>query len=106
METRAHDRVNKREFIARVARSSGYPISVVSVVYESLFEELTEAVRDGEDVVLTGLGRFYRQDHKGHKVRFGRNDISDYCVLKFSASRSVNRRLGAPVVDGDLADVS
>lgn len=86
-------RVNKREFISRIAVSSGHPIRVVSDVYESFFGELTAAVARGEIVVLTGLGRFYRQAHKGHKVRFGKKAVDDYAVLKFSASRSVNRRL-------------
>ncbi|MDH2391585.1 HU family DNA-binding protein [Streptomyces sp. HNM0663] len=87
-------RVSKREFISRVATRSGSPVRVVSKVYESLLGELTGAVSCGETVVLTGFGRFYRQDHKGHKVRFGKSNVGDYVVLKFSASSSFNRRLG------------
>ncbi|WP_424863088.1 HU family DNA-binding protein [Streptomyces sp. MMS24-I29] len=93
MGTAEHSRISKREFISRVAVRSGLPVKVVGEVYEALFGELTCAVSDGETVVLTGFGRFYRQDHKGHKVRFGKRDVGDYRVLKFSASRSVNRRL-------------
>ncbi|WP_327357869.1 HU family DNA-binding protein [Streptomyces sp. NBC_01304] len=94
METTTNPRVSKREFISRVAARSGLPARVVNNVYESLLSELTGAVSCGETVVLTSFGRFYRQDHKGHKVRFGKSDIDDYVVLKFSASSSVNRRLG------------
>jgi nucleoid DNA-binding protein len=86
-------RISKREFISLVASRSGQPIRVVSEVYESLIGELTEAVRRGDTVVLTGFGRFTRQLHKGHKVRFGKKDVDGYSVLKFSASRSINRRL-------------
>lgn len=93
MESRAQPRISKREFISRVASRSGTTVRSVSDVYEALFGELTEAVAGGETVVLTGFGRFYRQDHKGHKVRFGKEDVDDYSVLKFSASRSLNRRL-------------
>ncbi|MFI9629310.1 HU family DNA-binding protein [Streptomyces sp. NPDC052042] len=93
METAEHSRVSKREFISRVAVRSGLPVKVVGAVYTALFSELRCAVGDGETVVLTGFGRFYRQAHKGHKVRFGKQDVGDYPVLKFSASRSVNRRL-------------
>ncbi|MFD9867500.1 hypothetical protein ACFXI8_23745 [Streptomyces niveus] len=64
-------------------------------VYRSLLGELTDAVNSGEVVVLTSFGRFYRQDHKGHKVRFGKSNVDAYVVLKFSASSSFNRRLGA-----------
>jgi nucleoid DNA-binding protein len=97
MGTTEHSRISKREFISRVAVRGDFPIRVVSEVYEALLGELTDAAGRGETVVLTGFGRFYRQAHKGHKVRFGKDDVDDYLVLKFSASRSVNRRLD---VDG------
>lgn len=93
MGTTVRPRISKREFISRVATRSGLSIRVVSKAYEALFGELTDAASRGETVVLTSFGRFYRQDHKGHKVRFGKNDVDDYSVLKFSASRSINRRL-------------
>lgn len=86
-------RVSKRRFISRVASRSGQPIRVVNLVYESILDELMAAVCGGENVVLTGFGRFYRQAHKGHKVRFGKNAVGDYPVLKFSASRSMNQLL-------------
>ena len=70
METTTNPRVSKREFISRVATRSELPVRVVNKVYESLLGELTGAVSCGETVVLTSFGRFYRQDHKGHKVRF------------------------------------
>lgn len=95
-------RISKREFISRVAVRSGLTVRVVSDVYEALFGELGDAVASGETVVLTGFGRFYRQAHKGHKVRFGKVDVDDYHVLKFSASRTINRQLddeAAPLSD-------
>ncbi|MFD4574247.1 HU family DNA-binding protein [Streptomyces sp. NPDC058417] len=110
METTTNPRVSKREFISRVATRSELPVRVVNKVYESLLSELTGAVSCGEAVVLTGFGRFYRQDHKGHKVRFGKSDVDDYVVLKFSASSSFNRRLGsdgseiAPATYGMIED--
>lgn len=91
-------RISKREFISRIAVRSGLPVRMVSEVYEALFGELGDAVACGETVVLTGFGRFYRQAHKGHKVRFGKDDVDDYQVLKFSASRTINRQL-----DGDAS---
>ncbi|WP_405814488.1 HU family DNA-binding protein [Streptomyces sp. NBC_01390] len=94
METTTNPRVSKRKFISRVATRSGLPVRTVKKVYESLLGELTGAASCGETVVLTGFGRFYRQDHKGHKVRFGQSDVDDYAVLKFSASSTLNRRLG------------
>lgn len=93
MATAERPRIGKREFISRVAARSDLPVRVVSEIYEVLFGELTNAISSGETVVLTGFGRFYLQAHKGHKVRFGKDDVDDYPVLKFSASRSANRRL-------------
>lgn len=101
MTSTQQERVSKREFISRVAARSGRPIKTVSLIYEALFDELTESVSGGESVVLTGIGRFYRQDHKGHKVRFGKEDVDDYSVLKFSASRSINRRMADEDLCGD-----
>lgn len=86
-------RISKREFISRVAVRSGLTVRMVNDVYEALFGELSDALASGETVVLTGFGRFYRQAHKGHKVRFGKADVDDYHVLKFSASRTINRQL-------------
>ena len=112
MTTTDQSRISKRKFISRVATRSGVPVQRVNEVYEAILAEVTEAARAGEDVVLTGFGRFYRQDHKGHKVRFGKDDVSAYPVLKFSASWSVNRKLGSdeasvpPPPDLALAAVS
>lgn len=100
--TDQRQRISKREFISRVAAGSGWPIKTVASVYEGIFGELMDAVSQGETVVLTGFGRFYHQAHKGHKVRFGQSEVDDYSVLKFSASRSVNRQLEAgPGLDGE-----
>ena len=54
MKTTVHPRISKRGFISKVAGRSGQPIRVVSEVYESLIAELTDAVRRGDTVVLTG----------------------------------------------------
>lgn len=86
-------RVSKRDFISRVAARTDLPIRLVSTVYEGLLDELRDLVRARSTVVLTGFGRFYLQEHKGHKVRFGKSAVNDYSVLKFSASRSMNREL-------------
>lgn len=89
------DRVNKREFIARVSARTGWPVKVVASVYEGIVGEIIESVCSDEYVVLSGFGQFYRQMHKGHKVSFGRAAVDDYAVLKFSASRVVKRMLAA-----------
>lgn len=88
-------RVSKREFVQRVARRGNLPLRVTQQAYDALIEELIDLVSKGNKVTLTGFGKFYPQEHKGHRVRFGDGDgsseIDDYTVLKFSATRAVNR---------------
>lgn len=110
-ETTEPQRVNKREFIARVATRSGQPRSMTSQVYEAVIEELSESIVErGEMVVLTGFGRFFTRRHKGHRVRFGKDSVDDYLVVKFAPSRSMKRLVNDPTSDeepeDDGADVS
>lgn len=107
METETTARVNKREFISRVANRSALPLRTVGRVYDSLLGELTDSVLAGESVVLTGFGKFYLQNHKGHRVRFGAEGVEDYRVLKFSASPGLNKRLGSRVgIDGMIDGIT
>lgn len=86
-------RVSKREFLARVATRSDIPARTVIRVYEAILDELKDTVRGGSTLMLTGFGKFYRQKHKGHRVQFSKTGdaIDHYWVLKFSATRSVNK---------------
>ena len=90
-------RVSKRQYVSRIAKRAGVPVRVASAVYEAAIEELLEIVGNGDRLTLTGFGKFYPQEHKGHRVQFADNEdavIDDYAVLKFSATREVNRRIG------------
>lgn len=89
-------RVSKREFLARVSAESEIPLRTVNAVYDSILDELLETMRRGNQLMLTGFGKFYPQAHKGHRVQFAGGDaraIDDYFVLKFSATRAVNKSL-------------
>lgn len=92
-------RVTKKEFLTAVARRTGMPAKAVNEVYAAMTEELLDTVSSGRDLLLTGFGRFYARTHAGHSVQFagGKNGepavIEPYKVLKFSASREVNRGL-------------
>lgn len=89
------DRITKRQFIAMVARQAKVPVKVAEAVYEAIIELLLSNVRVGRSITLSGFGRFYGQKHKGHSVQFGseQSEIKDYSVLKFSATRAVNKSL-------------
>ena len=92
-------RVNKREFVSKVAARADLSTKTVAVAYEAFVDELLEIVGRGDRLLLTGFGKFYPQLHKGHRVQFAQREsagsIDDYAVLKFSAARDVNRRLEA-----------
>ncbi|MET0886381.1 MAG: HU family DNA-binding protein, partial [Mycetocola sp.] len=91
-------RVNKREYVARVARRAGVPVKVANLVYEAAIEELLATLASGDKLTLTGFGKFYPQVHKGHRVqtKIGRQGeevpvepdveamVEDYAVVKFS----------------------
>lgn len=89
----AGERVNKNEFLASVAARSGLPVRTVSLVYKEIVAELMDIVLRGDRLMLTGLGSFYRQKHKGHFVQFANDGkgkkIKDYMVLKFSSTVNV-----------------
>lgn len=95
MTEKEQQRVSKREFLAQVASRSGIPLRTVNLVYENILDELMEITTRGDQLMLTGFGKFYPQAHKGHRVQFADSAgaIDDYAVLKFSATRSVNKAL-------------
>lgn len=96
-------RVSKREFVQRAARRGGIPHATMQKAYDSIVAELLDLVGKGNRVTLTGFGRFYPQPHKGHtvqtKIRKDKSgpgeskQVDDYVVLKFSATRDVNKMI-------------
>ncbi|WP_311245261.1 MULTISPECIES: HU family DNA-binding protein [unclassified Microbacterium] len=93
----AEKRVSKREFIQRFARRGGVSPNIAQKAYQALIDELLDLVAQGNTVTLTNFGKFYPQTHKGHRVQFAKDDaggeVKDYTVLKFSATREVNRHI-------------
>ena len=91
------NRVSKREFVQRFARRGGISVQTAQTAYTAMIDELLDLVGKGNTVTLTNVGKFYPQTHKGHRVQFAKDDsdaeVNDYTVLKFSATREVNRRV-------------
>ncbi len=93
------NRMSKRQFVSRLAKRADVPHRVALQVYEAFTEELLEVMGSGTRLTLTGLGKFYTQEHKGHEVRNilsgeSAGSISDYTLLKFTATRDVNKQIG------------
>lgn len=84
-------RISKREFIREVAQTAHLPINVTERFYESFIATLLNHVRAGDEVLLTGFGKFYWQRHDGHTVKFGgTRKIEPYPVMRFSSARDLN----------------
>lgn len=95
-------RVDKRQFIRQMAKEANIPLYVAAQAYEAFIKTLFDNVRAGNQVNLTGFGKFYWQRHSGHTV-FGRKALDDYTVLKFSATRQANDFLDK--ADDEVADM-
>lgn len=91
------NRVSKREFVQRFARRGGISVTAAQTAYTAMIDELVDLVSRGNTVTLTNFGKFYPQTHKGHRVQFSKDEgvgeVDDYTVLKFSATRQVNKRV-------------
>ena len=109
MTEKEQQRISKREFLSRIAGETRIQPKTVSRVYDAMISELIDITRSGDQLMLSGFGKFYPQPHKGHRVQFaegGSEVIEDYFVLKFSATREVNKSLAQKPSDiqPDIAD--
>jgi DNA-binding protein HU-beta len=85
--------MKKKELIERIAEEAGVPKSEVHKHFEAFEEVVTEALKAGEEVQITGFGKF---SVKERKAREGRNPqtgqkmkISAQKVPSFSAGNAL-----------------
>lgn len=62
--------MNKTEFIERVAEETGGSISEAQRFFDAVEKVVTSALKDSEEVQITGFGKFYIQERA---AREGRN---------------------------------
>lgn len=62
--------MNKTELIERLAEEVDVSISEAQRYLDAVEDAITSALKDGEEVQITGFGKFYVQEHK---AREGRN---------------------------------
>lgn len=88
-------KINKHDFIERVAQKCSVPKKTVQLVYDTAVDEMCDSVCHGEELSFTGFGSFALKKHKGHPVQFdAKNDtVKDYMVLKFSPSDILMKRI-------------
>jgi DNA-binding protein HU-beta len=85
--------VKKKELIDRIAEKAGVPKSETQKHFEAFEEVVAEALKSGEEVQITGFGKF---SVKERKAREGRNPqtgqkmkISAQKVPSFSAGNTL-----------------
>ena len=89
--------MNKTELVERIAEETDVPKSEVQKYWEAFEEVVTSALKSGEEVQITGFGKFYVQQRK---AREGRNPqtgekmkIAASKVPAFSAGNSLKESL-------------
>lgn len=60
--------MNKSEIIKIVASDTKIPQKYVSRVVDSFFDVVSSAISVGEDVQITGFGKFFHQELKEHRM--------------------------------------
>jgi nucleoid DNA-binding protein len=62
--------MKKKELIERIAKKTGSPRSEAHKHFEAFEEVVTEALKAGEEIQITGFGKFFVKERK---AREGRN---------------------------------
>jgi DNA-binding protein HU-beta len=89
--------VNKTEFIERVAEEAGFPKSEAQRYFDAVENVVTSALKNGEEVQITGFGKFYVQERtarEGTNPQTGkRMNIPAKRVPSFSAGNTLKESL-------------
>ena len=81
----------KTDLIRRVAKETRLSHRIVDDVVSESLEAITQALRDGQTVVLPGFGTFYTRERKASQVRSIRNPGE---LLDIPAMRQADFRVG------------
>ena len=89
--------MNKTELVEKIADEATLPRSEVQKYWEALEKAITSTLNSGEEVQITGFGKFYIQERK---AREGRNPqtgekmkIAASKVPAFSAGNSLKESI-------------
>ena len=94
------DKINKNEFLDRIAKKNGIPLADVKCVYNAIIDEFKTVMCSGSELSLTGFGTFSLKKHKGHHVQFDSKVVDDYMVLKFRPSAVLMAKIRDAYADG------
>ena len=87
--------MNKSELVEAIANESGLTKSKSAEVLNSIVNNITEALKNGEKVSLTGFGTWSttkREARKGRNPKTGAEiEIPSKTVAKFKAGNDLNK---------------
>ncbi|MBA3474119.1 MAG: HU family DNA-binding protein [Rubrobacter sp.] len=85
--------MNKTEFIERVAEEADVPVSEAQRYFDAVENVVTSALKGGEEVQITGFGKFYIQERtarEGTNPQTGKKmNIPAQRVPSFSAGNTL-----------------
>lgn len=90
MNNRLGDKMNKAELVDAIVNSSGNTKAVVTSVLDSFMTTVTEALKNGDQVGLTGFGSFSTTNRP---ARTGRNPQTGK-PIEIKASRVAKFKVG------------
>ena len=97
VEVSVPQRGEKKELIERIAKEAGVPKSEAQKHFEAFEEVVTEALKAGEEVQITGFGKFSVADRgarQGVNPQTGeRIQIAASRVPKFSAGSALKKSI-------------
>ena len=89
--------LTKADIIEAIQKENGYPRKQSSEITEILFEIIKQTLESGEDVMISGFGKF---KIKNKKERRGRNPVTNEDlmlppkrVVKFKCSDKLKNRI-------------
>lgn len=85
--------MNTTELIDAVAEANGLPKAKVKEVLTSVFDSILDAAKAGDEISISGFGRF---SVKSRPEREGRNPRTGE-ALKIAASKSLSFKMSKPV---------
>lgn len=93
------ERENKfyKEDIVKYLRSEmGLTADKATNAVNLVFEFIWDSIKDGNDVVITGFGKFSRRSTKGREIKFGETkkfNVPDHYAMTFKSSKWVKKSL-------------
>ncbi len=87
--------MNKTEYVAAVAEATGMPRTQAALVVDASLSVITNSLRNGEPVQLTGFGTF---EVANRAARTGRNPATGKSI-KIAASKAPKFKAGKVLKD-------